>query len=302
MPRTAFTLLAALASLAAAARAQAQERSVPPQEKPMPPFEEMLKMRVVHALPGMERAARRSVVYSGPHDPPLHADVYAPPDLAPGSRLPVVVFVHGGPVLPTMSPKDWGVFVSYGQLAAASGFLGVSFNHRFYAGERIAEAGADVSALVAYVRAHAAELGADPERIALWVFSGGGPFLSIGLRADAPAYYRCLVSYYAVLDIQTPAHPSAPDALGPERRRQWSPLHHLASGARIPPLLVARAGQDNPALNATVDAFVQQALARNAPLELLNHPAGRHAFDMLDDDPRSREIVRRTLEFLKEHL
>jgi len=26
--------------------------------------------------------------------------------------------------------KDWGVYVSYGQLAAATGFVGVTFNHR----------------------------------------------------------------------------------------------------------------------------------------------------------------------------
>ena len=34
----------------------------------------------------------------------------------------------------------------------------------------------------------------------------------------------------------------------------------------------------------------------------LNHPAGRHGFDILDDDARSREIVARTFDFLKAHL
>jgi len=70
----------------------------------------------------------------------------------------------------------------------------------------------------------------------------------------------------------------------------------------VPPLFVARAGQDNPGLNATIDRFVQEAVARNAPLELMTHPTGRHGFDVLDDDDRSREIIARTLDFLKHHL
>jgi len=41
----------------------------------------------------------------------------------------------------------------------------------------------------------------------------------------------------------------------------------------------------------------QEALARNLTLEVMNHAAGRHGFDILDDDARSREIIARTLEF-----
>ncbi len=37
-------------------------------------------------------------------------------------------------------------------------------------------------------------------------------------------------------------------------------------------------------------------------LDLLNHPEGRHSFDILDDDARSKAIIRHTLEFLREHL
>ena len=70
----------------------------------------------------------------------------------------------------------------------------------------------------------------------------------------------------------------------------------------MPPVLVARAGLDHPSLNATIDRFIAAALARNAPLEAMNHPDGRHGFDILDDDPRTREIAARTIEFLRTHL
>ena len=38
------------------------------------------------------------------------------------------------------------------------------------------------------------------------------------------------------------------------------------------------------------------------PLDLLDHPEGRHGFDILDDDDRSREIVGRTFDFLRRRL
>ena len=69
------------------------------------------------------------------------------------------------------------------------------------------------------------------------------------------------------------------------------------------PLFVARAGRDAiPTLNERLDRFVAAALAANAPITLLNHPAGVHGFDVENDDERSREIIRAALEFMKMHL
>jgi len=270
--------------------------------KPMPPFEEMIRLRVVYTLPGMETAAvQRNVVYktAGEPEAPLHMDVYAPAGVDKGERRPAVVFVHGGPV-PRAGAKDMGVFVSYGQLAAASGFAGITFNHRFYSPDLAAQADDDVADLVAYVRKNAADLGVDRDRIAVWAFSGGGLFLARWI-GEPPAYLRALVSYYAVLDIREPP-PGQPDKLSSDVRARLSPVARLATSTRPVPLLIARAGQDNPYINTTVNAFVAEALKQNLPFELLNHPDGRHGFDILDDDARSREIVARTLAFLKGNL
>jgi hypothetical protein len=35
---------------------------------------------------------------------------------------------------------------------------------------------------------------------------------------------------------------------------------------------------------------------------VLDHPNGQHGFDTRDDDERSREIIRETLEFFVRHL
>ena len=67
-------------------------------------------------------------------------------------------------------------------------------------------------------------------------------------------------------------------------------------------MLVARAGLDSPMVNTPIDLFVREALACNASLDLLNHQRGQHGFDILDDDPRSHEIIARAIAFAKEHL
>jgi len=269
--------------------------------KPPPSLEEIVKSRVVHRLPGMEAVtARRGLVYKTEGETRLEMDLYPPPGLEAGARRPAVVFVHG-PVPPGAKAKGMGVFLSYGELAAASGLVGITFDHRFSGGETLIQAAGDVSDLLAHVRQEAGALGVDPERMVVWAFSGGGPFLA-PLLAERPGWLRAVVAFYAFLDMQVPP-PGQPDTLDPEVRRRFSPVVHLGPGPRpLPPLLVARAGLDHPFLNEGIDRFVQEALARNASLDLLNHAEGRHGFDILDDDARSRAIVAHALAFVSAHL
>jgi acetyl esterase/lipase len=255
-----------------------------------------LPKRIVYSAPGMERIkAKKDVVWKRVDGLDLKLDVYAPPGGKRGKPLPAVVFIHGGPLPSNLrtEPKDWGVYVSYGQLAAASGFVGVTFNHRYYGFGRLRDAQSDVNDLVAYLRANAATLGIDADRITLWAFSGGGLFLSDALR-EAPPHIRCLIAYYAVLDVA----PS--EAGGEDAAKKFSPLHQLKQkGQAAPPLFVARAGLDNPELNGATDRFAQEAMTRNATIDFVNHAAGHHGFDARNDDERTREIIRRTIEFIR---
>ena len=74
-----------------------------------------------------------------------------------------------------------------------------------------------------------------------------------------------------------------------------------ANGAGLP-IFIARAGLDQPMINETIDLFVQEALAGNVVLDVMNHPSGRHGFDILDDDDRSREIIARAVAFAQAHV
>lgn len=253
--------------------------------------ENILLKRIVYQIPGMEKVeVHRDLSYSDHH---LGMDVYTPPDLPAAMRLPGVVLVHGGPApkrpessepqsrMPT--PRTWGVFTSYGELIAASGMVAVMFDHRYYSPEHRPQSAADVAAAIRFARERAEDFHLDPDRLAVWAFSGGGVFLNPVLR-DRPAHVRCLVAYYPVLDLE--------EGVG-----------SAGDGRVHPPLFLARAGRDsNPGLNQGVDRFVQEALAANAPIELINHPEGQHGFDLLDDDLRSRTIIARTIDFLKANL
>jgi len=246
-------------------------------------------------------AVRRNLAYRSDGAPQALMDVFIPPGASQASRLPAIVFVHGGPIPATVpAPKDWGVFQSYGELAAASGLIGVVFNHRLHSPELYPQSLDDVAAAIQYIRSHDAELGVDRERIALWVFSGAGPHVTWLLR-ERPSHVKCLVAFYAILDLRPLLPPGADDAMR-ELYASASPACHVAKGATDLPLYIARAGLDSPLINQGTDAFVAEALAANASVDVVNHRDGRHAFDILDNNDRSREIIRGAISFIKSSL
>jgi acetyl esterase/lipase len=259
--------------------------------------DDFTKKRVVLTLPGMDRVSvKQGLRYRAADKTELPLDVYSPAGLRPEERRPAVVLIHGGPIDAAALPNEWGQYESYGRILAASGLAAVAFKHRLYGTEDYPRAAGDVAALVEHVRKEAAALRIDGDRIALWAFSGGGPLLSSALR-KSPPYVRALVSYYAILDFEggPPVYKKVPAEL--------TPLKQLRQGkGPFPPVLIARAGEDDAWSNAAVDAFVTEAHEKKATLDLLTFPDGHHGFDVFDDHERSREIIRATLAFLKANL
>ena len=86
---------------------------------------EMTKKRLVYAIPNMEQVpVQKNITYKTADGVELQMDVYHPIDFQKGSLRPAVIFIHGdAPPEFLKDAKDWGVFVSYGQLVAASGFI-----------------------------------------------------------------------------------------------------------------------------------------------------------------------------------
>ena len=75
---------------------------------------------IVYHVDGMRDVrVQRDVVYKRDGGAELEMNIYSPARLSGDARVPAVFFVHGGPIPEQfVPPTQWGVFVSYGELAA----------------------------------------------------------------------------------------------------------------------------------------------------------------------------------------
>jgi acetyl esterase/lipase len=263
---------------------------------PAQPMVDPTKVSVVLRREGTAAAVRRTVSFTPERTPPLQFDLYRPAKVA--TPLPVVVFISGGEQV-----RELKWFQDHGRLATTYGLAAIIPDKRYPRGAGGIESGyTDTRALLTYLRAHAAELGIDANRICLWGFSAGGRLLSVGLAQEAPGI-RCLVGFYGVMDA-SPEFQAEQDAKVRESKlTRYSPRHALrAHRGPVPPLFIARAGQDSPAINGTLDGFVSDALSANASLLVENYPEGLHGFDGLNDTEPSRRIIDAAFQFARRQL
>jgi acetyl esterase/lipase len=301
--RKLFVLMAL--SLAVCCTALAQAPAAQPRE--MPPLEQLLRMPVLLTVPGMDKVEVRSdLVYKkapgAGREVELKADIYMPPAAKPGQRFPAVILVSGGGLEP-----DWrksAGYISYGRLLAASGFVAVTFTKRY--GRQLEEmftGEEDTLDLVSFVRENGEKFRVHPDKVGVWVFSGGGPLLSTFMRTR-PTYVRALVAYYAILQFTDQA------GITEANRSQWEKFSAQGQfpfegrGCCLPAMQVVRAKDDRPWLNEGIENFVKEGKKEQyyAQVQLLDHETGQHAFDILDDNERTREILRATIAFLQKNL
>jgi dienelactone hydrolase len=231
---------------------------------------DLLNDRVVLRLPGMDDVqVQRDLEWTAADGTTLRMDLFKPKGSTTATRLPVVVFVNGvgGTDIPL---RRWGVYQSWARLVAVSGMAAILHDAR---GDKAMD---DLVALVDHARAQAGALGLDPDAIAVWASSAnvnvGFPYAADPSRT----FLRAAVFYYGSLDK--------------DRVRQDLPV------------MVVRAGLDQPWANGPIDAYSARALALDAPVTILNLPGAIHAFDVFDDNEQSRHAVRATLDFLRANL
>ncbi len=218
---------------------------------------------LVLQIPGMHRAkVRRNVAYS--HG--LRLDVYRP--RAAKGPLPAVLL--GGPLgAGKSSPQKIG----WAQLISASGMAAVAFD---------SSASGDVGPAIAYVRVHAARLGIDSGRLCTLGFSAVTSTQLVETMREAKPWLRCNVAYYGPLDSALPYLERDP--------------------ARIPPMLVVKAGRDQPTINESIDRFETVAREHHADVRVVTNAGAQHGFDLGPRTKQSKAIVRETLRFLRARL
>lgn len=218
---------------------------------------------------------------------PLTLDLYTPAasadDAASQAARPAVIWVHGGGW--TAGDNRMPSAVGYATELARRGYVTASVDYRLLATggcprapgcqAAMAAAQADVEQAVRWVRAHHAELGVDPRRIALAGSSAGAiTSLLVGTQQARGAHVRAVVSLSGGLPPETLVDRRAAPAL----------LLHGTSDDRLSPTWSLRA------------ARVMQSAGALARLRLV--PGGEHDLWLA----HRAEAVRRMAAFLGEHL
>jgi dienelactone hydrolase len=157
-------------------------------------------------------------------------------------------------------------YAGWAQTAASKGLVGIVPDLR--AGRQVQ----DFDILVAHLSSRPADYGIDREAIAVYAGSGNVSTAFPAVEDPTRTAIRAAVMYYGTADV--------------------------AAFRLDLPVLYVRAGLDRPPVNRGIGELAARAITQNAPITLLNHPAGHHAFELVDDDDGTREIINRTLEFV----
>jgi acetyl esterase/lipase len=273
-------------------------------------------------------AGRMSTVeYCRPAGIPLPMDLYTPPAAAT-RPAPVAVYVHGGGFMlgtrqanglgASLANSSGALFTPLQQRLNTLGFVVASIDYRLAPAAPWPAPITDTTCAIRYLKAHATELGIDPNRIAAWGSSAGGTLVSL-LGTTGPAagfdigqYPEQTSTVQAVVNMFGPTDfINFSDASGfasitlhlslgnsTDTLRAASPKTYVTPGA--PPFLI---------LHGTEDALTQQSVDFTAQLHAAGVPATYipvhgtgHQLDTPTQQPTPDQLTTTVVTFLTQTL
>ena len=296
---------------------------------PLPPPAHDQRLPAAHPGAGGTRQLLGVPYAAIPGVRPLELDLVLPPET--GEPVPVVVFLHGGGWRVgnrhTTGPMYGGSSPTPFERVAMAGIAVASSDYRL-SGEATWPAQLhDAKAAVRWLRARAAELGIDPDRIAAWGESAGGHLAELlGLTADdaelegevgitrPSSRVSAVVAWYAPSDVaavatDTGADPGdattreaqllgAPARDVPELATQASPISHVSADA--PPFLLLH-GEADRFIPFVQSVRLHTALVEaDAEAEIALYEDADHMW--LGSPDAAEKALDRTTDFLRRQL
>ncbi|HET7559836.1 MAG TPA: alpha/beta hydrolase [Limnochordia bacterium] len=265
-----------------------------------------------------------SVTYCTPGRVALAMDVYEPP--AETVRpAPAVLYVHGGGwVMGTrkgggigglLAGHEAALFPELRDALTARGFVVATIDYRpasYYPWPAQIE---DAKCAVRFMRAHAAALGIDPDRIGAWGSSAGGNLVSLLATAGPEAGFdvgeypgqssrvQAVVDMFGPTDLldtsdsDTFARVIMRLVLGnsPAKRRSASPVDYVASGD--PPFLILHGAKDTTIPPRHSQELAQRLAAVGTPVDLVLVKGAAHELNAPGEEPSAAELVKRVTDF-----
>ena len=253
---------------------------------------------------------------------PLRYDHYRP--LPANGPAPAVVFVHGGGWMHGDPSQAAGNALHF----ARRGIATIAISYRLAPAHRFPAPLDDVRRGLRYVRAHAAELGVDPEHIALLGLSAGAHLVMLAhlaraVPALAPEFddatlagvsedVRAVMAHYGPYDLSRRATlPPEMDMIGAllgprgddaEWVRLASPLHQVASAGPTAPILLVHGTRDALVSHRESERLHRALDAAGRASELLLLEDAPHAFQ-IDWRGRANQRANAAMDdFLAHHL
>lgn len=244
----------------------------------------------------------RVLVYKKIGGRELQMHVFEPEGFKAGDKRACYLIIHGGGWTGGAPPRMYPFAAHYAKL----GLVGISMSYRLHSaktGVSVFDCVKDARSAVRYIRAHAAELGIDPQKIVVSGGSAGGHlavstalFDKVNEEGDdltISATPAALVLLFPVIDTSKEGYGQT--KIG-ERWQELSPAHNVRAG--LPPTLIFHGTGDTVTPFAGAKAFHEAMLKVGNRCELDINEGGAHGY-LMRDKVLFDDTMKKTDAFLK---
>lgn len=212
----------------------------------------------------------KDVVVGKGGDVDLHADVYRPP--AGTEKHMALVHFHGGGF--ARGSKE--AIAAQVMPITARGYVSIAAQYRLSGVARWPSQIDDAKTHIRWVRAHAASLGIDPQRIAIAGHSAGG-HIALFTAGQPDAELAACVAFYPQTDIRNNAPVLLPPGSGDDAINDASPITHIKPG--YPPTVIFHGLSDVTIPPENSEHLLQVLRDAKVPSELHTFAGVPHEFD-----------------------